>query len=530
MGAPEENKGGMVCPFCNWESTTTDEYAIMLHLETNHAEGESPFVVADKPAEAEGGRIPEKEEDPHYIECPAKDCGEVLLAADLGYHLELHAAEQGGSAASETETDSPIITPSAPSPSPKAQSPPVRRPTTSTRTPPSHSSSSSPRPSTTSSSSKAHRGETEGHRRGERKDDHHSDRNRDSNKSKSIWRAFFGIHHPRRSSDAASMSPKPPRKRHKEKVSERLAERASGGTAKVMRGTRLGKAQLGKYAHEEQMPDWLVKHMEKGLYVKAEGIIPVLAQLFEQCSSTRLAFLCHPSTNHVSKLKREGGFCGYRNIQMLSSYIIGTKYPGYQHFGGGIPTIFDIQEMIETAWDHGINAQGRVETGGIRGTRKYIGTPEAMAMFRLLQIPFDVQAFKNPEPGHSEKDLLDMVEQYFQTGISVPEDTDLTTQQIKKVWQTDRPPIYFQHAGHSMTIIGLEHDKSGARNLIVFDPMFHDASNITKHVGRDVHVHHHLHPLAANMALNPYRRGSKYLGRFREFEVIRLRPRPEINA
>lgn len=30
MGATAENKGGMVCPFCNWESTTTDEDAIML--------------------------------------------------------------------------------------------------------------------------------------------------------------------------------------------------------------------------------------------------------------------------------------------------------------------------------------------------------------------------------------------------------------------------------------------------------------------------------------------------------------------
>ena len=41
-----------------------------------------------------------------------------------------------------------------------------------------------------------------------------------------------------------------------------------------------------------------------------------------------------------------------------------------------IPTIFDIQEYIETAWDLGFNTQGRIETGGIRGTRKYIGTPD----------------------------------------------------------------------------------------------------------------------------------------------------------
>lgn len=71
-----------------------------------------------------------------------------------------------------------------------------------------------------------------------------------------------------------------------------------------------------------------------------------------------------------------GGFCGYRNIQMLCSYIIHTKLKGYEYLAGEIPSIFQIQDFIETAWDQGINAQGRIETGGIRGTRKYIGTPE----------------------------------------------------------------------------------------------------------------------------------------------------------
>ena len=61
---------------------------------------------------------------------------------------------------------------------------------------------------------------------------------------------------------------------------------------------------------------------------------------------------------------------------MLSSYIIGAKSQGCEVFNGKVPTIFDIQEYIEHAWDIGINASGRVETGGIRGTRKYIGTPD----------------------------------------------------------------------------------------------------------------------------------------------------------
>jgi hypothetical protein len=65
---------------------------------------------------------------------------------------------------------------------------------------------------------------------------------------------------------------------------------------------------------------------------------------------------------------------------MLSSFIIGVKSQGHEIFKGKIPTIFDIQEYIESAWDIGINTQGRTETGGIRGTRKYIGTPDVSSI------------------------------------------------------------------------------------------------------------------------------------------------------
>ena len=71
-----------------------------------------------------------------------------------------------------------------------------------------------------------------------------------------------------------------------------------------------------------------------------------------------------------------GGFCGYRNIQMLCSYIIGVDSQGSECFRGKEPSIFQIQDYIEHAWDIGINSTARIETGGIRGTRKYIGTPD----------------------------------------------------------------------------------------------------------------------------------------------------------
>ena len=61
---------------------------------------------------------------------------------------------------------------------------------------------------------------------------------------------------------------------------------------------------------------------------------------------------------------------------MLASYINGVESQGCESFNGKLPTIFEIQDYIENAWDMGINSQGRTETGGIRGTRKYIGTPD----------------------------------------------------------------------------------------------------------------------------------------------------------
>lgn len=67
-----------------------------------------------------------------------------------------------------------------------------------------------------------------------------------------------------------------------------------------------------------------------------------------------------------------------------------------------------------------------------------------------------------------------------------------------------------------MTIVGFEKLKNGLGNLLVFDPMFHDAPGITRLVGR---YFEHASP---DVMLKPYRRGHKYLGKYHEFEVLRL--------
>ena len=117
------------------------------------------------------------------------------------------------------------------------------------------------------------------------------------------------------------------------------------------------------------------------------GLVPVLARLSYQDPSVDHAFYCSPGVHHIAKMPKEGGFCGYRNIQMMISYIREARTPGYQHFPGKTPSILRLQDMIEHAWDMGFNSAGKVETGGIRLTRKYIGTPEAQALFNSLTIP-----------------------------------------------------------------------------------------------------------------------------------------------
>ena len=83
------------------------------------------------------------------------------------------------------------------------------------------------------------------------------------------------------------------------------------------------------------------------------------------------------------------------------------------------------------------------------------------------------------------------------------------------VRQTTLPPIYFQHPGHSMSIIGIEKQNDGRTNLLVFDPVFRDTDVILSLLGRKFR---HKHP---DSALRAYRRGPELLHKYRAFEILR---------
>lgn len=143
----------------------------------------------------------------------------------------------------------------------------------------------------------------------------------------------------------------------------------------------------------------------------------------------------------------------------------------------------------------------------------------------------ETQGFRAPELGKSEALLLEEVENYFMSGVVDP---------TKRIRCTNLPPIFLQHpgkssfyvwlgfplglsvgarkitlSGHSLLIVGFEQQKDNSKHLLVFDSMFSDHWSIQKLVGKKFD---HIFP---NLALKPYRRGNRYLRKYKAFEILR---------
>ncbi|EKG15893.1 Peptidase C78 ubiquitin fold modifier-specific peptidase 1/ 2 [Macrophomina phaseolina MS6] len=485
------------CPFCAY--TSKDSYMLLLHVEERHTD-DSPFVVKEAPdaaaqlTEPSPGRQPTwrtsvgndvgSDADQEYddggagwMPCPNSECDEQIHIEDLDEHLDLHYAE--GLVASQQQGHSAALPHSTSQPS--------------------NGEMPSDEPE-------------DGRRRHHRSRHHHEHRQFRTNSRSEADKSTI-------SRTARDLSASTSGKKHKKKESS-------------SRSVRLGKSELGPYAYEDRMPSTLYKQLQAGPKVsvvnrighdgrltrhevidnETPAVLPVLAQLCAIDRDVSQAWLCHPSTIHIYKRTREGGFCGYRNIQMLVSYMQGAKAPGHAHFPPRTPGILVLQDLIEQAWDMGINEVSRLQTGGIKGTRKYIGTPEVQALFQSLGIDHGLQIFSDrpgTTPQQAHEQLLDYVKAYFRAGSA-------REQREKKVVRTHLPPIYLQQPGHSVTIVGYEQRKDGARNLLVFDPMFRTSPGMAKILGRrDLRT-------PRPEVMQAYRRGGRQLKRHRDYELLAL--------
>lgn len=449
------------CPFCG--VTSTDSLVIEAHIEENHGEGavplEEPTARDDSAAQsisASEGSYRVSTDLGDWVKCTRQGCGEYVLLNDIDEHLSVHAALVNADESTECSDDRPL-------------SPRLGRRHTR---PPSN---------------------------GERK--------RKASAVPTILEYFAGRPASGRGSRNATSSPAKPKR-------------------KLPPG-RLGRRELGPHAFEREMPDHVhrrlmndalpklinVLNKSGGMTRKAiidnetEGLIPLLADLCGRDRDIKVTYLCSPAVKHIRKLRCDGNFCGYWNIQMLLSYLQGTN--SLPQLRGRIPNVIDIQEDIEKAWDSGINPHGRRETGGIRGTRKWIGTSEAAAYFTFIGVPMEAQSFKDREHELAATALLDHVEAYFLGGADADAAEKRGTSRISQM-----APMYLQRFGHSMTIVGLRRLEDGSRDLLVFDPSFETSAGVrAMAAGERARA-------SPQTLLKAYVRSDHHLTKWEEFEVL----------
>ena len=220
------------------------------------------------------------------------------------------------------------------------------------------------------------------------------------------------------------------------------------------------------------------------------NIIPKTRLLLEASRAqgvTRQAFLADPSVMLYQSDKTDRAWgCGYRNLQMMLSYVVNTGVTRLDQPSPAsgtpttIPTITELQRQLEYAWQCGFDPPGAEQLRHkVEGTKKWIGTTEAWSVLCSFGIRCSILDFHTPTgPNGTHPAMLAAVYDYFRnpawSPLSAPgslQIADLAQAGAdQRVVQTAKPPLYMQHQGHSRTIIGIEVQTNGEVNLLVFDP------------------------------------------------------------
>eukprot|EP01117_Protostelium_nocturnum_P013285 TRINITY_DN4942_c1_g2_i2.p1 TRINITY_DN4942_c1_g2~~TRINITY_DN4942_c1_g2_i2.p1 ORF type:complete len:439 (+),score=118.59 TRINITY_DN4942_c1_g2_i2:414-1730(+) len=158
-----------------------------------------------------------------------------------------------------------------------------------------------------------------------------------------------------------------------------------------------------------------------------------------------------------------GWGCGYRNIQILASHLILREPYSSSVFCGlkKIPTVDKIQEWMEAAWGAGYDTEGSSHfSNSILNSSKRIGATDAVALFRSFGIKakvvdfFSARVENQSKKWKPNKEMLNWISNHFLSNKN-----------------KSTPPLYFQHEGHSRTIIGIR--RNGEKStLIVLDPSY----------------------------------------------------------
>lgn len=229
----------------------------------------------------------------------------------------------------------------------------------------------------------------------------------------------------------------------------------------------LSNMQRAVYAGEMTVADYYERQIELKIAEKngvddarscTKGLLGPVRVVSEGTNNVKATYLCTTVDHYGSTYGDRGWGCGYRNIQMLLSSL--QHHTGYyaRLFSGPnmMPSISQIQKLIEQAWRNGFDLQGCEQLGGkLSNTRKWIGATEVVTLLSSFRIKCQLIDCHRPTASDgTHPELFRWCLDYFSSQAEF------------------KPPIYLQHQGHSRTIIGVEQlgGTEGGVRLLVLDP------------------------------------------------------------
>ncbi|GAA5879309.1 hypothetical protein JCM16303_003161 [Sporobolomyces ruberrimus] len=285
--------------------------------------------------------------------------------------------------------------------------------------------------------------------------------------------------------------------------------------------------------------EWTGSIGTKSQVIGTPDLIPFISRALKRSNEsgygrTEEAYLTGREVEHVgTKFGDWGWGCGYKNLQMILSSC--RHLPQYESLfqeltnsnhsasssgvgGAGrfpLPTILEIQKIIEKAWSTGYDPPGALHFNHkLIGSKRWIGTTEVFTALSFLGIRAKIVDFPKVKKGQQEgtngsaaannthQTLIKWIISYFSTPSptrSASTSSDSTSLEPKNAFETllsssssssglvktvspYKQPLYLQHQGHSRTIVGVERMKKknttscggvtgdGEEWLLVFDP------------------------------------------------------------